>query len=521
MHNPKRELQDFRRFKEVLTIITKEGFGYLLDTVNLSKHVPLTTKIMNQKRETRPERLRETLEKLGTTYIKFGQILAERPDLIPRRYTEELQKLQDSVKPFSGEKAREITEEEIGLENFSQFNEEPLATASIAQIHRAKLETGEEVVVKIRRPGIKEQVEKDLDILNYIANEGEKHLSNMKDMEVVKFIDKFSDWTRKELDMVNECSNAQIFRQNMEKQEKVYVPEVYPELTTEKVLVMEYVEGIKCTEEEKIKELDINEKEIAEELIKANLKQTMEDGFFHADPHPSNFLISDEGKLIYLDFGMMGNVSKKKSRTLGLMLLYMIREDSDGIMDCLEEIGTKSDSYSREKAQSHVEEKILKIKNTSLKQNSLTKQLFDLFVELSEEGLHMPSNMALLGKNLVTMEGIGLTIYPEFQINQHYEKIAREELKETNSKKEMMEDLSIDLIKNRDLITNLPTKLNKKLDQQQKPEINIDMNQSSLNIFPAAVILSSTAMILGSVYSRYLLYIGLLTLGYGFYLFQE
>ncbi|MFT4893044.1 MAG: ubiquinone biosynthesis protein [Candidatus Nanohaloarchaea archaeon] len=518
MHNPKRELQDFRRFEEVLTILTKEGFGFLLDTLNLSRHVPLTTRIMNQKRETRPERLRETIEKLGTTYIKFGQIMAERPDMIPERYTEELKKLQDSVEPFSSDEAIDTVSEEIGMEKFEEFEEEPLAAASIAQVHRARLESGEQVIVKIRRPGVKEQVEKDLDILNYLAETGEKHLSHVKQMDLVKFVNEFSNWTRQELDMEKECLNAQIFKENMENEENIYIPEVYPELTTEKVLVMEYVEGVKCTEEEKLEQMEIDRKQIAETAIRAGMRQSMIDGFFHADPHPSNFLISEDGKIIYLDFGMMGKVSKGKSEKLGLMLLYMIREDIDGIMDCLEDLGTKTEDFDREKAESKVEEKVLVMKNTSLKHHSITKQMFQLFVELSDAGLQMPSNLALMGKSLVTMEGIGLTVYPDFRITEEYEEMVKDFLRENNSEKELAEDFAIDMIKNKDLITKLPSKLNRKLEEQGKPEINVSTEKSRENIFPATMFLSGTALIISSIYSRILMYFGLLILGYGIYI---
>lgn len=517
MRHPKQELKDFQRLEDVLTVLTKEGFGFMLDAFNIQEHVPLTTRIMNQKRETRPERVRKTIEELGTTYIKFGQIMAERPDMIPERYTEELQKLQDSVEPFDSDKAREIVTEEIGIEEFEEFREEPLAAASIAQVHRATLQSGEEVVVKIRRPEVKDQVKKDLDILNYLAETGEKHFGNLDQMDIVKFVNEFSDWTRQELDMEKECLNAQIFKENMQEEEQVYIPEVYPELTTEKVLVMEYVEGTKCTEKEKLEQIDIDKEEIAKTAIKAGMRQSMIDGFFHADPHPSNFLISEDGKIIYLDFGMMGKVSKEKSEKLGLMLLYMIREDISGIMDCLEELGTKTEDFEREKARDKVEEKTLVMKNTSLKHHSITKQMFQLFVELSETGLHMPSNLALMGKSLVTMEGIGLTIYPDFRITEEYEKMVKEILQENNSEKELVEDFTIDLIKNKDLITKLPSKINSRLDQQEKPEINITTENSSRSLFPAAAVVSGTVLVIASAFSRTLLYLGLLIIGYGIY----
>lgn len=518
MIHPKKELQDFKRFREVLKILTEEGFGFILDELKVLDHVPLTTRIMNQKRETRPERVRETIEKLGTTYIKFGQILAERPDMVPERYIEELQELQDSVEPFDENKARSIIDEEIGLEKFSKFHEEPLAAASIAQVHRAKLEDGKEVVIKVTRPGIEKKIEKDLDIINYLAESGEKHSKHLKGMEIVKFVKEFSNWTRQELDMEKECLNAQIFKENIEKKEEnVYVPEVYPELTTRKVLVMEYIEGEKCCRET-IDKYDLDPQEISRTVIKSSMRQSIIYGFFHADPHPSNILISEDGKVNFLDFGMMGKVSDEVGEKMGLMLLYMIREDIDGIMKCLTDLGTMTEEFNEENARDMVEDKVLLLKNTSLKQHSITKELFDLFVQLSDEGLHMPSNLALMGKSLVTMEGIGMTVYPDFRITGEYESMVKEILEQKNSPKQLTEDFAVDLIKNKDLIRKLPSKINQKLESGGEKAINVETKRPDLELLPAALILSSCALIAASVLSRIFLYIGLIELAYGIYL---
>lgn len=518
MRHPKQEIKDFQRFREILTILTEEGFRFILDELNVASHVPLKKRVTNRKRETRPERLRETIEELGTTYIKFGQILAERPDMIPKRYAEELKKLQDSVPSFSSEKARQIVKKETGMEDVESFEDEPLAAASIAQVHRGKLESGEEVIFKIRRPGVKEQVEKDLDILNYLAELGEKHSDRIKGMDVIRFVNEFSEWTRQELDMEKECLNAQIFSENMQREDNIYIPEVYPEMTTEKVLVMEYVEGVKCTEAERIKEMDIDEKDIAQTAIRAGIRQSIIDGFFHADPHPSNFLISEDGEIIYLDFGMMGKVSDETGEKMGLMLLYLIREDIDGIMDCLTDLGRKTDDFDREAARQKVNEKVLLLKNTSLKQHSITKELFNLFVELSDEGLHMPSNLALMGKSLVTMEGIGLTIYPDFRITDEYEDMVKDVLMKNNSPEELTQDLAVDLIKNKDLFRKLPSKINKKLEDTKGQTINVETSSPDIDLLPTSLILTSAGLIAASVYNRIFLYIGLAELGYGLYL---
>jgi ubiquinone biosynthesis protein len=515
------KIADVKRFDQVLKILVENQMGFLIEKSGLKDQLPFTKRLKVKKHDRPgPERLRETLEELGSIYVKFGQILAQRPDLIPREYTEELEKLEDSVPAFEWEEAEQIIEEEIGLEKFSDIDGEPLATASIAQVHCATLQNGEEVVVKVKRPGIDEQVRKDLEILEFFAKEAEKHSRIAKHSDVLKFVRQFSEWTREELDLEREGLNAQIFKENLEGEENLKVPEVYPELNTEKVLVMEYVEGVKCTETEKLEEMNVDSEQIAETALRAGIRQSIIDGFFHADPHPSNFLLTEDSEIIYLDFGMMGKVSQKTGEKLGLLLIYLIREDIDSIIDCLEELGTKTEAYDREKVEDVVEEKVLILKNTSLKQTSITQAMFDLFVKISDHGLRMPSNLALLGKNLVTMEGIALTIYPDFRIQDSYEEIVRDALKKENSPDELIQDFSIDLIKNKELFTKLPTKINEKISQKQ-PAIEISDQTHEITTLPAGMIISSGLIFAASPLYPPLLVIGALEFGLGLYLYSR
>lgn len=422
---------------------------------------------------------------------------------------------------FDWSEAEKIIEEEIGLDKFENITEDPIAAASIAQVHKATLRNGEEAVIKVKRPGIDEKVEQDLKILEFFTRQAEKHSKMAKNSDALKFVNQFSSWTREELDLEREGLNAQIFKENLKEEENLKVPEIYPELNTEKVLVMEYVEGVKCTNTEKLKEMDIDAEEIAETAVRAGIKQSIIDGFFHADPHPSNFLLTEDSKIIYMDFGMMGKVSQETGETLGLLLVYLIREDIDSIIDCLENLGTTKAGYNREGVEEIVKEKVLILKNTSLKQTSITKEMFDLFVQISDEGLQMPSNLALLGKNLVTMEGIALTIYPDFRIQNSYEDVVKETLKEKNSPDKLAEDFTIDLIKNKELFTKLPTKLNNKLDSSEEREINITQDSQNIETLPAGLIISSGLIFAASPFYPPLAILGIGQLGLGLYLYRQ
>jgi ubiquinone biosynthesis protein len=471
MNPVRREISDIKRFDEIVQTLVSEEASYILDRLNLDHRIPFTKRINREKELPPPERLRKTLEELGTTFIKFGQIMAQRPDVLPRRYTKELQKLEDSVEEFSSEKAREIVDKEIGLENFTEFEEEPVAAASIAQVHRATLENGDDVAVKIRRPGIKEQVKTDLEILQFFADRAEKHSKKMNDMRVKKLTREFSEWTRNELDLEKERRNAEKLDSNIQ-EERIKIPETYPDLSTEKVFVMEFIEGVKCTETEKLREMDIEAKEISETAVRAGIKQSLRDGFYHADPHPSNFLIQEDSKIAYLDFGMMGQLSQDQRRKVSLLFIHTINEDADAALDIIKDLATIEDDANPEEFKKVLEDKIRLIKESQLKDHSISKEMFDISINASQYGIHMPTSFALMGKSLLTMEGIGLTIYPDFEIKDQYKQEAEKILVKQN--KPDLEKTAIDLIQNKDLIEKPFTKLK---ENSGKQDVNVHVDQ--------------------------------------------
>ncbi|MFB6200212.1 MAG: ABC1 kinase family protein [Candidatus Nanohaloarchaea archaeon] len=483
------EVEDFERLKEITQILLDEGFGFILKELGLGNKVPFHHRI---KPRGSPERLRETFEELGPTFIKFGQILAQRPDILPREYTEELEKLEDDVSSFNAEKAREIIDEDTGMENFTEFEEEPVAAASIAQVHRAKLKNGEEVAVKVRRPGIVNQISKDLDILKFLAKEGEKHSEKMKKLRTRKMVKQFASWTQDELDFQKERRNIERTRQNFQDEDRVKIPGAYPELSSERVLIMEFMEGVKCTEKEEMKQLEIDQKQVAKTAIELGIKQVVRDGFFHADPHPSNFLLNQEGEIILLDFGMMGEISKKKRRKIGLLFLHAVDQNVDAAMDIIKDIAYVEDDADLEELKEIVEHKIMEAKNATLAEYSISRELLDITIEAGKKGVHMPASFALIGKSLVTMEGIGLTIYPDFKMTEEYEDTAEEILRHQNNPKKLARNIFIDLLQNREAVERpFSTLRNAATRQNHSPDIQIENRQ---NLFTPALILSSAVL---------------------------
>ncbi|MDY6761455.1 MAG: AarF/ABC1/UbiB kinase family protein [Candidatus Nanohaloarchaea archaeon] len=513
------EIEDVKRFEEIVGILASEGFGYVLDRLNFRKHIPLHKRAgVGSSSMPPPERVRRTFEELGPTFIKFGQILAQRPDIVPQEYIEELEKLEDAVPPFDTDTARNIVEEELGPvdDTFQDFDDEPLAAASIAQVHRATLQNGDEVVVKIRRPGIKQQIKKDLDILLFMAKEGEKHVRKLKAMRARNAVKEFAEWTQDELNLKKEARNAQLLQQNLADEERVTVPDVYMDMTTERVLVMEYVDGIKSNDVEAIQELDIDAEEVARTAVRAGLKQAIRDGFFHADPHPSNFLISEDGNLIYLDFGMMGKLTATTRRNLGLLLLHAANEEVEAAVDVVKRMATVEDDPDLDGLKEDIEESILKIRNTTLEEQSITTALFNIAVQASERGVHVPSSTVILAKSMLTMEGIGMTIYPEFQIGKEFEKTTEKLLYQLNSPSKLARTFLIDAVQNRDLFARMPTQINRLIggtgEQQEKQEITVETGPDRKTVVAGALILGSFALLVKALPQDYMLPVSIIGL---------
>lgn len=509
-----REFDDVKRFEEITQILFEQGFGIFLSKMNLLQHVPLMKRAVHTKKTPTPQRVRETFERLGPTFIKFGQILAQRPDIVPDAYLKELEKLEDDVPAFDAAIARQIVEEEIGAVDsiFDEFQDEPIAAASIAQVHKATLKNGDEVVVKIRRPGIKAKVEEDLDIINFLAKRGEKHFKKLRKWSVEEYVQEFTRWTKDELNLKREGRNAQTMKENLQDEEHVKIPDIYTEHTTEKVLVMEYVEGVKCTDTEALKEMDIPVEYIAKTAIRAGLKQTVRDGFFHADPHPSNFLINENGELIYLDFGMIGKLSMTTRRNIGILCLHAVNEDVDAAVDTVKRMATVEEDADLDGLKADIEESILLIQNSTLEDHSVTKALLEITIKASERGVHMPPTLAIMGKSLITMEGIGLTIYPDFEITDQFEEVITELLWDMNNPRKMIQTFLIDLLENKDLFTRMPSQINNALQNQGRSQTTI-IKESSDNQMNAlligALLLSSSLLFIVTLPSRYLLYIGI------------
>ncbi|NTU43838.1 MAG: hypothetical protein HGA78_12480, partial [Nitrospirales bacterium] len=319
-----------RRLQQIINVFLRHGFGQIIDQINLGRYIPFKRRLRSfgawppLKGPAIPERLRMAFAELGPSFIKLAQVLSARPDLITVAYADEFKKLQDEVPPFPSTEVKRIIEEEIGRpisEIFSYYEEQPLAAASIAQVHRAALLDGTKVVVKVQRPGIRENIEKDITILSTIARLLDKHVTESKLFNPIGVVDEFARTVRKELSFVEEAKNCAVFRKNLEANTDVYIPLVYRDLVTERVLVMERIEGVRIDDIGAIERMGIDKKKLAVTGVNVYFKQILEDGFFHADPHPGNLLVMPDGRIAFLDFGIVGRVSDELKESIGHRIL--------------------------------------------------------------------------------------------------------------------------------------------------------------------------------------------------------
>lgn len=409
-------IRRFSRLKEVVNLFIKEGFEELIQQLHF--HTPLlvnkaTLETTKKATNNIPVRLRRVMENAGGSFVKVGQMLSLRSDLIPQEYCDEFAKLQDSVKPFPFSQVKTILETEYKKhlhEVFKEFEEKPIAAASIGQVHKARLKTGELVAVKVQRPDIKKTFEADIDLLHYIAEEAEKYLPELKPFKPKKIVDEFEKYTEKELDYLAEAKNIDVFYEKYKYSPQIKIPRVYWEYTTSKIITMEYIEGRKISE---IQELSKEEKKkITLTVYKSFIQQVFEMHTFHADPHPGNILLQKNGKIAFLDFGIVGRLSPDLRENIEYMLVGLVKGDLDLLTKSFFGVGMIQD-IDEEKFKEDLFEAWGEYHGASLKQINM-KRFFNSTFEIGRKyNIEFPHNFVLLVKAVITTEGFAKQLYPE------------------------------------------------------------------------------------------------------------
>jgi ubiquinone biosynthesis protein len=504
-------LDKVKRSRQIISVFMKFGLDYLFDV----SRVNFITKIRNRRKGyeklSNAERLRLAFEELGPTFIKFGQILSTRPDFLPPDYIRELEKLQDKVLPIETLRIRECIEKELNKplnQVFKEFNEQPVASASLSQVHKAVLPNGETVALKIQKPGIRTTIEVDLSILESFADMLEKRLRNGPFYSPKSIVAEIKKTIRKEMDFLNEAHNFDKFRNNFKDIDYIKVPKVYWELTTEKLLTMEFIEGVKISEitQEKYRQ-QFDLKKIANQAAEALLKQILLDGFFHADPHPGNLFVQSPNTIVMLDVGMTGHLDERTIIIIAKILRAANEKDYSHIIRGMQDLGLVVQKVDKFSLRQDLDELLELYSNRPFKTISMAKMNQQILGIMMRHKMAIPSNMVMMLRSISIAESVGKQLEPDFDMFSLVQPFVRKIYLKLYSPRRWKErgvnvmDESVELVEHlphhlSDLLRKLREgQFEVKLEHHNLEEITQEMKGSSNRIAASLII---AALIVGS-----------------------
>jgi len=408
-----RTYRNLKRLKDIVLVLTRHGFGQLVERIDLGRYVPLMSRIVGGRAGApgeiptpAPERLVKVIEELGPTFVKFGQLMATRPDLVPEEYVEALTALQDKVEPFSPAAARAIAERELEHpldEVFSRFGDRPLASGSLAQVHPAELADGRRVAVKVKRPGAGKTALADLDLLAGIAELAEKHVPELARFRPTMIVEEFSRSLRRELNFITEASTLVKFGKFFKGDASVSIPAVHWEYCGPNLLVMERIEGHPLTDLEGLRGSGCDLPKLAGRLCNAFLRQFFEFGTFHADPHPGNIMVLEGARPVLLDFGMVGHISAELKGQLATTLLALVRGDLDLIISVYTDIGVFSEGADLAAVRLDLLELLDRYYGVPAGTIDMSQAFYDVLHVARRHEVNLPRDFVMLGRAFVLM----------------------------------------------------------------------------------------------------------------------
>ncbi|NMA80932.1 MAG: ABC transporter [Jeotgalicoccus halophilus] len=413
------------RYREIAMQFSKSGLGFIIEEIGLDRVLSLPKRILLRQQndeyleKTYAERIRIFIEEMGTTFIKLGQIASTRADLLPPDLINELEKLQSHVSPFPASDARALIEESLESDIddiFMIFDDVPVGSASIGQVHRAMLHTGEDVAVKVQRPNIEKTVRTDLEILRHLALLAEANLEWARNYQVTDMIDEFSDALINELDYTIEARNVERIGKTHRNDKKVKIPEIYWDYSSKNVMVMDFIKGTPVNQLKKLDELGINRSMVADTLARSIFKQIFEEGYFHGDPHPGNVNVLDDGTVVFLDFGMVGRLTSDLKNNFGSLLISLMKHDSDGVVKSIVKMGVVPADVSIRDLNREAEIMRDKYYDVPLAKLNFSDAVNDLFGISNKYKIKLPQDFTILAKTLLTLESVVSQLDPDFSI---------------------------------------------------------------------------------------------------------
>jgi predicted unusual protein kinase regulating ubiquinone biosynthesis (AarF/ABC1/UbiB family) len=465
-----------KRYKDIAMLLIKHGRSDIVKEVGLQEALEPDVSVETTAKEVRSDELAQDLEKMGPTFIKLGQLLSTRADFLPPAYIHALTRLQDKIEPFSFEQVETIFSSELGVrisKAFSEFETKPLAAASLGQVYRASMLDGRMVVVKVQRPGIREIITDDMEVLEEIVEFLDKHTQWGKRYEFGKMLEEFRKSLWRELDYRQEARNLSTLGANLLEFSKIVVPTPIEDFTTSRVLTMEYIRGKKITELGPLARLDFKGADLAEELFHAYLKQIFVDGFFHADPHPGNVFLTDDHRVALLDLGMVGYITPQLQENLLQLLLAVSDGRGDDVAAMAIKISELKEGFSEKTFRQRVTGLVSEYQGSKMEQIPVGRVVLEITQIAGDSGLRVPAELTMLGKALLNLDLVGQTLDPKFNPGASIRRNAEKILQQRVWKVLSPTNLFGGLLEMKDLLMRLPSRLNRILDAIVRNELKV------------------------------------------------
>jgi len=470
--------QHLKRYRDLAWLVAKYGRPDLVKEIGLEDAIgdkgPATHQVTPE-----GEALAADLERLGPTYIKLGQLLSTRSDLLPDRYLEALTRLQDNVEPIPFADVERIVTEELGVrmsKAFAEFESTPIAAASLGQVHRAKLRDGREVAVKVQRPGVRERIAEDLDALGEIADFADAHTGAGRRYHFRELLDEFRKSLTRELDYRQEAQNLVTVGRNLEEFDHIVVPSPVDDYTTSRILTMDFVRGVKITRLSNVARLELDGKELASQLFRAYLQQILIDGIFHADPHPGNVFVTDIGDIALVDLGMVAHISPRLQESLIHLLLAISEGRSDDAITYSLRIAEKDPDFDQIAYGRKVADLVSQHQDVTLRQVEVGRVMLELFNFSGSVGVRFPPELSMLGKALLNLDQVGYLLDPEFNPNAAIRESAADIMQRRMMKSLSPGNVFQNLLELKDLTERLPARLNRILDTVADNGVEVKVN---------------------------------------------
>ena len=516
--------QHLKRYRDLAWLVAKYGRPELVKEVGLEEAIDRPKGSTSHSVTPEGEALARDLEALGPTYIKLGQLLSTRSDLLPEKYLEALTRLQDNVEPFPFAEVEQIVTSELGVrmsKAFAEFDSTPIAAASLGQVHRARLRDGREVAVKVQRPGVRDSIGEDLDALEQI---GRHH-------QLGSLLEEFRKSLVRELDYRQEAQNLLTLGTNLEEFDRIIVPRPVDGFTTSRVLTMDFVKGVKITRLSPLAKLDLDGKKLAGQLFRAYLKQILIDGFFHADPHPGNVFLTEDKRIALIDLGMVAHVAPRLQEHLIQLLLAVSEGRSDDAVTYSLRIAQRTEDFDETVYNRAIADLVARHQDVTMKEVAVGRIMLEIFNISGSAGVRMPPELAMLGKTLLNLDQVGYLLDPDFNPNLEIRESAADIMQRRMLKSLSPGNFFQNVLEMKELAERMPGRLNKILEAVANNEFEIKVqtidenkllsgfqkiaNRITLGLLMAALIVGAAMLMQVPTSFRLLGYPGLAIIFFG------